>query len=183
MMAEEENSTPSSTKKTKMILIGLGAIILLAVGGFFVEKYVLNKAGEELIEQSIENGSGADVNVTDGGEGVSVQTESGSSEVGTAATWPSDLPGDIPKFEAGKLVASTKVETEPASWSLVFSDIAVDDVTKYKNDLTAKGWAVSSSSTFGTSSLSLLTKSNLQISMTYDGDSKGLSISVSYKSQ
>ena len=175
-MAEEGKAKKGISPKLVIIIVAVLAV--LGVGGYLLNRYVINKTAEEIIEQ----GTGADVDIQGDGECVSVQTDQGSTDIGTAAEWPSDLPSGIPEFTAGKLTASTKVNTTPANWSIVVSEVTESYVNKYKDSLVANGFAVQSSASIGGgTSLTQLAKGEVIVALTYSSEEKTVSITVSYQ--
>ena len=184
----ENNSgtnTPKGSKKNNkalvIVVVIIVVLVLLGISGYLISAFVINKVGGSLVENVVESGTGGNVKVDTKTGSAEIKTNDGSVNVGSSAQWPSDLPSDVPKFSVGKVTMSTKVNTEPKGWSVLISEVSESDVTNYKNDLIAKGWTEESSASFG-ASLVQLTKGNLNITLTYDGNSKGLSITISYKS-
>ena len=175
---------PAKKKKNKtlvIVVIIISVLVLLGIGGYFISAFVINKIGGSLVENVVEKGTGGNVKVDTKTGSAELKTNEGSINVGSSAQWPSDLPSDVPKFSVGKITMSTKVTTVPKGWSVLISDVTENDVTNYKNNLIAKGWVEESSASFGVSFVQL-TKGNLNITLAYDGSSKGLSMTVSYKS-
>ncbi|MDD5693124.1 MAG: hypothetical protein WC437_02260 [Patescibacteria group bacterium] len=163
-----------------VIIVIIAILVFLSIGGYFLSAFVFKKVAGNFVENIVEKGTGGNVKIDTKNGGAEVKTNEGSLNVGSAVKWPTDLPSDVPKFSAGKVTMSTKVNTDPKGWSVLVSEVNENDVTKYKNDLLAKGWVEESSMNYGATFIQL-TKGNLEMTLTYDGSSKGLSITVSYK--
>lgn len=179
--------TPVAEVKTKkkntaliVIIVVVVVLVLLGIGSVLVSRFVFRKAGESFIEKLIEHGTGSNVDIDTKDGSASIKTSDGSTTVGNSAQWPSDMPSDVPKFSAGKITMSTKVSTDPKSWSLLISEVKASDVASYKSALKAKGWTEDTSMSFG-ADLTQYTKGNLETILTFDSTSNGLSITVSYK--
>ena len=101
-------------------------------------------AAEQASEKIIEGSTGADVEIDDDGESVSMETEDGSVNIagGESAEVPSDFPSDMPLYD-GTLNVSTAVDTADGkiySLGIQTDDDAMDVASWYADELDAEGW-------------------------------------------
>jgi len=182
--AASQSSMP--TKKSggaaTVIVIVLVVLLALGVGGYFISRYVAQKAAEKLTEGFLGAATGGNVNVTNGGEGVNFSNEEGSLSVGQSAQWPSDMPASVPKFTYGTPIMSTKVAE--GSWSVLFEKVTADAQTKYTADLNAKGWMPEGETIdAGVAQVIQMANGNYILSVAFDKTSQGATLTVSPKTQ
>ncbi|MEI7690252.1 MAG: hypothetical protein WCI63_01360 [bacterium] len=186
---ETKNETVSETvKPTKksnktcltIVLVVVVLLIGLSVGGYFISKYVFNKAGEGIVEKVIESGTGGKVNIDTKNKDVTIKTNEGTFNAGENVSWPSDMPTDVPKFTSGKITLATNKNTEPKGWEVLISNVESSNVADYQTKLKAAGWTNSSESSFG-ADLIQMQKDTRDLTLVYDSSSKGVSLTVSYK--
>src|SRR3972149_5694504 len=89
---------PAKSGSNKTLLIIIAAVVVLAIlgaGGYFVQQKFAEKTGEKAVETALEKASGgkANVDVSEGGEKVSIKTDEGSVTMGGGSVpknWPSE---------------------------------------------------------------------------------------------
>lgn len=100
------------------------------------------KTGEKLMEKALENATGnkADVDLSSGK--AVIETGEGRMEVNSnAKSWPDEIPGDIPEFTYGKVVAVTTSTMDGSkSWNVVFENVEDGFLDKYDAKLKEKGF-------------------------------------------
>ena len=182
---QDENNSNSTKRKKKsnstlliVIIIVVVFLIGLSVGGYLISQTLTKKANEGVIEKMIESGTGGKVNIDSKNKDVTIKTDEGTIKAGENVSWPNDMPSDIPKFTAGKLTMATKINTNPKGWSILVSDVENSNFIDYQAKLKAAGWAEVSSTSFGVSIVQM-EKDNRKLTLSYDGSSKGVSLTIS----
>lgn len=138
-------------KMTLVALVALLAAVALTGCGF---------AAEQASEAIVEGGTGADVEIDDDGESVSIETEEGSVEIsgGDSATIPDGFPSDVPLYD-GDLVMSQKFDTEDGvayNIGIKTSDGANDVAEWYSDEFASEGWTVTTESTNDTGDMVMI---------------------------
>lgn len=103
-------------------------------------------AAEEATEALVESGTGADVEIDDDGESVSIETEDGSIEIsgGESATLPDGFPEDMPVYD-GQIVMAQSVDTPEGTGynvGIQTSDSEDDVAAWYSDELANEGWTI-----------------------------------------
>jgi len=136
-----EASTPkqSSNKALIIILIIVGVIIVLSgIGYYAFSKFVGNKLAEGIFETA--TGGKVDVNTKSGD--VTIKSEDGTTQFGSATEWPNDMPNVVPEFKYGTLKYASSVDTaDSKGWNVIYESVKSTATASYKSDLTSKGWA------------------------------------------
>jgi len=100
------------------------------------------KTGEKLMEKALENATGneADVDLSSGK--AVIQTGDGEVEVNSnAKSWPSEIPGEVPEFKFGKVIAVTTSNMDGnKSWNVSFDEVQDGFLDKYEAQLKEKGF-------------------------------------------
>lgn len=179
--APAASPAPAPAKKsnaTTVIIIIVVVLVVLGVGGVLVSRYIARKAGEKLAEGIISAGTGGKVNVDSSNNSVSISGDGESISIGENATWPSDMPSDVPKYSKGKITSSSKVDNENLkSWSVVIGETSQIDFTAYKASVVAAGWKSDYEST-SVIEIAQYTKGDYSLSAAYDASSSGATITV-----
>lgn len=121
-----------------------GLIVLALVFTLFTLscRRASEKTGEKLMEKALENATGnkADVDLSSGK--AVIETGEGRMEVDSnAKSWPDEIPGDIPEFTYGKVVAVTTSTMDGSkSWNVVFENVEDGFLDKYDAKLKGKGF-------------------------------------------
>lgn len=133
-----------------VILIVFGGIFLLVIacgGGAYLVGRELNESSGSSDEQE---GSVSGAEDTDSQDDSS--EEDSSLTDGLTAEWPDDMPGEVPEFTWGNIVASSKGKnpaTDQDVWTVTFDSMDEDASEKYKQDLESNGWSIDSYSDVG----------------------------------
>lgn len=116
-------------------LLGLSAMIALT--GFGCGKSLTERATESLIENSIENSSGGNVDLDLSGDNVSIKGEDGTNvQYGENVTLPSNFPTNAPVYKDAKLMV-VSVNDREASASMTSTDSALTILSWYESQLSA----------------------------------------------
>jgi hypothetical protein len=119
----------------------IGMFILVAVGLTFMTGCKGKSLSEKIAEKAIEKASGGKAKVDAGDGTLKIKTKDGEVEFGSASKWPSEIPGDVPKFEAGKFESATRMNVEEGtSWIMGIKDVDADAVAGYVQALKDSGW-------------------------------------------
>lgn len=101
------------------------------------------RAAEEMAENLIERATGGKAEVDLGGRGMKVSTKEGDISWGEEAAWPADIPGDVPRFDQGKVTGVVRAHSaEAKNWSLVLSDVEAGGLARYAETLKGEGWEI-----------------------------------------
>jgi hypothetical protein len=101
------------------------------------------KAAEEMAENLIERATGGKAEVDLSGRGMKVSTKEGDISWGETAGWPEDIPGDVPRFDQGKVTGVVRAHGADAkNWSLVLSDVEDGGLARYAEILKGQGWEI-----------------------------------------
>lgn len=185
-MPEEQGSAPVSSpvapaKKnnaTTIIIIVVAVVVVLGIVGTVVSRYIARKAGEKIAEGIISAGTGGVVDVDTKNNSVSISGNGESVQIGENSTWPSDMPGDVPKYSKGKISASSKVDNENLkSWTVTIGETSQSDFNAYKSSIEAAGWKSEYESTSVVEILQY-NKGDYALSAVFDGSSSGATITV-----
>jgi hypothetical protein len=90
--------------------------------------------------------------------------------------WPGDIPGDVPKFQGGKIKAVTHDKTSD-TWGIVISDSTQLEFNNYKIYLQNAGWKLGDQADVLVN-ITTMTKGDRQISLVFDSSSKGVIITL-----
>ena len=125
--------------KKALPLFGLlGSAILLS--GCSLTDQIGQKAGEKIIEKTIESQTGGKVKVDADSQSMTINGENGESMTMGSAKLPDNFPKDILVFDDAKIVFS--MSTSENEFSVVYlTDKKPDEsFTTYKDSLTSQGW-------------------------------------------
>jgi len=126
-------------KKILFVLL----IALLVIGLIACGKSAVEKAAENMIEEIMEK-EGVDVDVDDGGDTVTIETEEGDVTIEGdegGMPWPNDkLPGNVPELKGVKVVA---VINAGSSIMIGFEDCDKNTADAYIDQIKASGWKIS----------------------------------------
>ena len=119
------------------IMVALLTLNLLLVYGCSEKS-----AQEKMAEQVLKKATGKDVDVKIDGGNIQIVDKSSKTEIANTTTWPPDLPGEVPKFVAGKIQRVVKSQEQGDSWSfnIYLAGFSGDDIKNYESALRGKGW-------------------------------------------
>lgn len=159
------NPTSSSGNKTLMIIIIVVVVlIVLGAAGYFLQQ----KSSEKATEKAIEDATGADVDVSEGGDKVTIETDEGKVTVGKNEV-PDSFPSDITVYSGAEVTGTTET-SEGVSLLLTTSDSVEKVNSFYKADLAKNGWTISSSSIVTDSALITAEKGSKSLIVTVGPD-------------
>ncbi len=161
------------TKPNRTLLIG--TVILVAAGLMFTAGCKGKSLSEKIAEKAIEKATGGKAHIDTKGESIKVKTDEGEVSYGAANKWPEDIPEDVPKFEAGKFAAASKMSTESgASWTMAIGDVDATAVADYVQALKDSGWTEGVSSDSEKAYHFQVQKDKYAIVLIYDKEGKQL---------
>ena len=132
-----------SNKTMTVVIIVIVVLAALGVTGYYGVRYLFHKAGEkvgeELVENALESSTGGNVDYDYDDDGATLESEDGTTSVGSKAEWPSDMPSSVPKYSSGEITYSS---TTAESWYLMYENINSADLTSYKSALEEAGWEI-----------------------------------------
>jgi hypothetical protein len=153
----------------------IGALVLVAVGLMFTAGCKGKSLSEKIAEKAIEKASGGKAKVDVGSGSLKIQTKEGEVEIGAASKWPSEIPEDVPKFEAGQFESSTRMSVENGtSWIMGIKDVEADAVAGYVQALKDAGWKEGLSSDSDAAYHFQVEKDKYGIMLIYDKEGKNL---------
>ena len=159
----QSNPSSSSSNKTILIIVVV-AIILLVLGGIY---FLSQKSSEKAAEQAIENATGADVDID--GDKTTIETDEGKITVGSGSEVPDSFPSDVTVYKDAEVIGSTETE-DGVTLTLTTSDSVAAATDFYTKDTKDKGWKISSSSNFESSSLITAEKGDKSLLITISPD-------------
>jgi hypothetical protein len=162
--------------------LGILGIVLLAFAILALPGCKGKSAAERAAEKALEKATGGKAEVDLEGETVSIKTEEGEVRVGALTDWPADLPGDVPRFEGGKVKNAAKTDMGAENgWIVNLSEVEVEAVDKYLEELKTAGFSSDMISRTEDTIMFQGTKSDVSIMVAYVKNDKGLSLNVTKK--
>jgi hypothetical protein len=167
------------TKSNRILLTG--TVVLVAFGLMFTAACKGKSLSEKIAEKAIERATGGKAQVDANSGSLKIKTKEGEVEYGAASKWPSDIPEDVPKFEAGKFQSSTRMSVDNGtSWIMGIGDVEGDAVTAYVQALKDAGWNEGFSSTSDKTYHFQSQKDEYGIVLIYDKEGKQLAYTFSH---
>ncbi len=167
-----------TTKKMNKIKIGAYGIGLLSLSLFLtgcgITDQLGQKAGEKIIEKTIESQTGGKVDIDTSGESMTVKGENGESITMGSAKLPDNFPTDILVFDDAKFVFSMSSKENEFSVVYLTAKKAADAFTAYKDDLVKQGWTKETEMDLGDSGkIASFAKGNRKLGVTVGTDPNG----------
>lgn len=185
-------------KNTKVILIVIASLLslififavavyldykgIINIPGNPVSNYFAEQTTEESMEEAIEEGTGeeADVEIDQGNESISIETEDRSYYSGAVSSWPSDIPSVFPEFEGGNIEYATKSEYQDGTaWVLTFNNVSSSDIDTYKAALIADGFEIEGDMSIGGARIITAGKDDYSTLISYDSANEEAAIELS----
>jgi hypothetical protein len=154
----------SSNKTIMIIVVVVVGLLILGGAGYFVQQQFTEKAAEDTIEKA----TGADVDVSDGGDKVTIETDEGKVTVGKDDV-PDAFPSDITIYSGSEVTATTET-SDGVSVQLKTSDSVSTVNSFYKSDLKSNGWTLSATATEDDSGYIMATKNKKTVVLTITPD-------------
>lgn len=174
----EQPNQPQKTSGSKtmvtVIIIVVVVLAVLGIGGYFLSRYIAQKAASALIDPT----TGGAVK-TSGDDSASLKLGDTSVKTGVMATWPTDLPVALQAPEDVTIKAVSK-DTSAQTWLMIVGDIPTNAIDNYIDDLVGKGWTKTSDDNIIVR-IVILTKENWKLSISYDEPNRGAQLTVSPK--
>ncbi len=146
-MPEQENKpteqkqavspTPQKSSNTKLIIIIVvvaAVLVILGGGAYYANQYFAEKTAEEIIEQA----TGGKVDIEEGGDEATVETDEGKITIGQNDV-PDSFPSDITVYSGAKVTTSADTD-EGVTVILETSDSSSKVFEFYKKDLAGNNW-------------------------------------------
>ncbi|OQA51856.1 MAG: hypothetical protein BWY43_00786 [candidate division WS2 bacterium ADurb.Bin280] len=160
--------TSNKSAATTIIIVVVAVLVVLGVGGYFLQKMIFQKTGEKIAESILEGATGGNVDVNSNGEGISVSNEDGTLDIGKNASWPSDLPSTVAEFKGGDVEMAGKYDN---TWTISLTNASSQEVDAYIEDLKASGWDQNEANfDSGSYSMTQLSNGTHNISIIDNGD-------------
>lgn len=176
MEEEIKESVSDSSKNKKVFIIGGVVVVALGLVGFLMSGFASRKAGEKMAENILENELGGKVDIGSNGTDVSIETDRGNVQMGGSAVWPTNMPEDVPRLTAGKLLMAASVST---GWQVVAEDVSQEDYTAYYTALKGKNWVESGMMFDPNIGMVQMTKGQYTLVLAFDSEEKSLSLFIS----
>jgi hypothetical protein len=158
---------------------GVYLLALVVAFGLLAAAGCKKTTGERAVEKMISKATGGKAEVDASGGTLKIKTAEGETQIGALTEWPSDLPGDLPKFD-GRLQSAVKMGgADGAGWFISILEVKEAAVTDYVQKLKAAGWNEAFSTTANDSLMVQLTKENASVMLTFGKDKGELGLSVS----
>jgi hypothetical protein len=157
---------------------------LLVVAAALVFAGACRKANESRAEKAIENAmekaSGGKADVDLSGGKISVKTDQGTADfIAAGGKWPEDVPGDVPKFEGGKVTATLRgTQGQGKTWTIAFDQVETAAYAKYVETIKAAGYAIITTMDIEDGAVTQARKGKTVISLTLGKSAKSLGLNV-----
>jgi hypothetical protein len=117
-------------------------VAFLTVSLFLVNACSEKSSQEKMIEKTLKQATGKDVDVKMQGGKVQLEEKGSKTEIAETTTWPSDITKEVPKFTAGKITRVVKTQESGNAWTFNIYLVAIngDDIKNYSGALKEKGW-------------------------------------------
>jgi hypothetical protein len=167
-MEEEKKTTQNSDKKKfpTWIIVVIVIVVVLLGGAYY---------GANLVKSRIYSSLPISVNEKDStykAKVGNVETVVGEKEI----PWPAEIPGDLPKFQGGKIKAVTH-ETSTNTWVIAVGSTTQLEFNNYKTYLVNANWKAQEESNVLVN-VAVFKKGESQVSVVFDPTSKGVLISL-----
>jgi hypothetical protein len=124
-------------------ILRLAGVSLAIIGACGLLSSCQKKAGEVLVEKAIEQSTGNRLDISSGGQNITIQSEGKKIEIqaNTSGAWPSDLPAEVPRFAWGQIKAVTRADMpEGKSWVVVCENVPGNIIKSYESLLKNSGF-------------------------------------------
>src|SRR3989338_8745495 len=139
-LTKQVETPPAKGFPKGILIVAAAAIVLLGLGGYAVQNFVINKVGKLAGEKAIESKTGAKVNINESGS-FKVKSKEGEREGGTTASGPDDMHKIVPQFSFGTITVSAKVDNDGGKgWTIMAKDVEKNNFDSYIKDLESTGW-------------------------------------------
>lgn len=160
----------------KIVVILISTLIMLSLVSCGVSDKVNEKISEEVTEGVLDKAVGGDADVEIDGDKMTIKGKDGEFTIG-GTEWPDSGAGAlIPKFKKGTLVSSMNTET---ACVIALEDVEKLDFERYLEELKEIGFTKDpvEFNMDSTQSYTASSDDSSKISVTYDSESTGMSIS------
>jgi hypothetical protein len=148
----------NSNSKLIIIIVVVAAVLAVLGGGaYYASQYFAEKSAEKVVEKA----TGGKVDVGEGGDKVTYETDEGKVTIGQNEI-PDSFPSDITVYSGAK-VTTTSDTDEGVMVVLETSDSVSKVFNFYKQDLTSNSWKQTISSTEEDSAVLQATKGEKQV--------------------
>lgn len=158
--------------------------LVLALAAFLVLASACQKAGEKsaekMIEKAMEKAGGGKADVDLSGGKISVKTDQGTADISVnGGKWPEDLPGDVPKFEGGKVTGVFKgTQGQGKTWTIAMQGVDEAAYGKYVEALKAAGYELAANISTADGAMTQAKKGTTVVVATFGKSSKSLGLNV-----
>jgi len=103
-----------------------------------------DKAGTEMAEKMMEQATGADIELEDGGANVTIEGNGETVQINQQAKeWPSGIISEVPQLPDGKITRVVKSETnEQTTWNIYYKPLPVETISAYGDELKSLGFEI-----------------------------------------
>jgi len=172
--APTQKSGGSNKTVVTVIIIVVAVLLVLGVGGYFLSRYLAQKAAESLVSGL----TGGKV-TTQGDDGASLNLGDTSIKTGSLASWPTDLPISLQQPEDVTVKSTSKIASSQ-TWIVNIADIPTNAIDNYITDLEGKGWTKTSDDNIVIRMI-ILTKDSWQLGIGYDEPNRSAQLTISPK--
>lgn len=152
-------------------------VIIAVVVGLFVLGFMLTAGASFFLGKSLLNSFGVTKVVPgiDGSKTVTVGNGKDSVTVSSSTTWPTTMPSNVPKYSAGTITSSSRVND---AWTVTVGNTNAVEATAYRAAVVAKGWTIDSDMNYNNSVSWSATQGTQNLSFTYSDDDKSVVLSA-----
>jgi len=167
-MPENSNQKKSSGNKTTLIILVVIAVLILLGGvGYFLQQ----KSAEKTAEKVIEDATGGKVDISEGGNKVTIETDEGKLTVGQNQI-PDNFPSDVPVYTGAEVITSSE-SGDNFTLALKSTDTVSKVSDYYNGEVKSNGWTIANSSNIAGSTSITATKDGRQLNIVITKDTEG----------
>lgn len=163
----KNRSSKSSVNKTTLIVIIVITVLIILGGGYLLQQQFT----ERLAEKAIEDTTGGKVNISEGGNKITIETDDGKPTVGQNQI-PKNFPPDVSIYPGSEVVTSSE-SNDNFTLALTTSNSVSKVRDFYRNDLEKNGWDTSEAPVLDKSFIISGTKGNRKVDIVVSLDNNG----------
>lgn len=129
-------------KRTVLIIISVLLPISMAI--YSCKSNTQDKAGTELAEKMMEQATGSDIELENGGANVTIEGNGEKVQINQQAReWPSEILPEVPQIADGEVIRVVKSETnENFTWNVYYKPVPIETINTYADEMKANGFEI-----------------------------------------
>jgi hypothetical protein len=129
-------------KRTVLIIIAFLLPVTLTIHS--CKSKTKETAGTEMAEKMMEQATGADIELENGGANVTIEGNGEKVQINQQAReWPAEISGEVPQLTDGEIIRVVKSETnENFTWNVYYKPVPVETISAYGDAMKSNGFEV-----------------------------------------